>query len=209
MKMKKAYFLGLMIVMFLVPSLAGAEEVGIITALKGTVIIQRGAEMISGQTKAKILLNDTISVMEFSRVKIKFTDDSVLTLYNNSKMNVNEYFYKDDGKKGRSIIKLIDGKLKSLVGKTEFEVHTATSVAAARGTHFFLSCALDGCLLAVFEGVVGFASKIEEMTKREVLVESGSFSRVEVVDGKIVNPSEPALMPNDMVKDLLSCKKEE
>ncbi len=49
-----------------------------------------------------------------------------------------------------------------------------------------------GRMLAVFEGTVGFVSRIEEMLGSEVLVESGSFSRVEVVDGIcIVQPYAP------------------
>jgi hypothetical protein len=41
------------------------------------------------------------------------------------------------GKEGRSIYNLLDGKMRSVVGKSKFEVRTPTAVAAARGTVIF------------------------------------------------------------------------
>jgi len=204
--MKKIYLTILIMLLMMLPSAAfAAVEAGMITALKGNAIIQRGAEMVSAKIREKIFVNDIISVVEFSRVKIKFTDDSVITLYQNSKMNVKDYLFKNDGTRGRSIINLIDGKLKSLVGKTNFEVHTATSVAAARGTHFFLQCSLGDCLLAVFEGTVGFR-RVFEGVEQEILVRKGEFSSIKISADKPAAPTEPVKMPKGMVKDLLSCK---
>jgi hypothetical protein len=62
-----------------------------------------------------------------------FIDDSVLTLGEKSKVVVKEYVYSKE-KGGKSIFNLIDGKMKAVVGKAKFEVHTPTVVAAARGT---------------------------------------------------------------------------
>ena len=206
MTMKKLFLAGLLMFLFVLPRAASAAEaVGIVTAIKGNAIIKRGSEMLTAKLKGEVFVDDTISVAEFSRMKIKFTDDSVLTLYQNSSLNVKEYMYKNDGTKGRSVYRLIDGKLKSLVGKTNFEVHTATSVAAARGTHFFLQCTATDCLLAVFEGTVGFRN-ISEDVSDEILIGSGTYSTVKIVDGKLTSPSGAVPMPKGMIKDLLSCK---
>ena len=80
--------------------------------------------------------NDTVRTAAGSRVKMKFVDDSVLTLVDNSKLVIKEFLYSKE-KGGKSIFNLLDGKMHSIVGKTKFEVQTPTAIAAARGTVIF------------------------------------------------------------------------
>lgn len=124
------------VILMLIPSIVYADEAGTIVAVKGTVIIQRDGKSIFAQLKDTVLSNDIIETKEESRAKMLFSDDSILTLAENSKVSIKEYLYSEEDKKGESIIMLIDGKLRSLVGNTEFEVHTPTMIAAARGTYF-------------------------------------------------------------------------
>jgi hypothetical protein len=147
-----------MTVLLVIPTVVYADEVGTIVALKGTVLIHRDNKSIFAQLKDKVLLQDTIETKEAARVKMLFSDDSILTLAENSQVTIKEYLYAEEGKKGRSILKLIDGKLRSLVGTNEFEVHTPTMIAAARGTYFITWTEIkDGIPvsgLAVLEGLV-------------------------------------------------------
>ncbi len=109
------------------------DDVGTVVAVKGKAIIDRDKRTTEAKAKDSILFNDTVSTLEVSRAKMLFIDDSILTLGEKSKVVINEFVYSKD-KGGRSIISLIDGKMRSIVGKTNFEVHTPTAVAAARGT---------------------------------------------------------------------------
>jgi hypothetical protein len=109
------------------------DEVGTVVAVKGKAIIDRDKRTIEAKVKDSIFFNDTVSTLEVSRAKMLFIDDSILTLGEKSKVVINEFVYSKD-KGGRSVISLIDGKMRSIVGKTNFEVHTPTAVAAARGT---------------------------------------------------------------------------
>jgi hypothetical protein len=109
------------------------DEVGTMVAIRGKAIIERDKKAIEAKVKDSILLKDTVSTMEASKAKMLFIDDSVLTLGEKSKVVIEEFIYTKE-KEGRSIFNLLDGKMKSIVGKTKFEVHTPTSVAAARGT---------------------------------------------------------------------------
>jgi hypothetical protein len=70
-----------------------------------------------------------------------FIDDSVLTLREKTKVVVKEYAYSKE-RGGKSIFNLLDGKMKAVVGKAQFEVHTPTAVAAARGTVFLIETGL-------------------------------------------------------------------
>jgi len=115
-------------------NIAPAEEnVGRVVAVRGKAIIQRDKREIEAQAKDGILLKDIVSTAETSRAKLLFLDDSILTLGEKSQVVIREFIYSKE-KGGRSIFNLIDGKMRSIVGKTNFEVHTPSAVAAARGT---------------------------------------------------------------------------
>ncbi|HXX82219.1 MAG TPA: FecR family protein, partial [Thermodesulfovibrionales bacterium] len=112
-----------------------ADNVGSVVALKGAALIQRDAKPIEAKLKDGILLQDTVETKESSKAKLLFIDDSILTMAEKSKVIIREFIYSKDAK-GRSIFNLIDGKMRSVVGRNEFEIHTPTVVAAARGTVF-------------------------------------------------------------------------
>ena len=109
------------------------DEVGTIVALRGKATIERDGESFEAEVKDNLFMNDTVSTKEASRVKMLFIDDSVLTIGENSQVVIKEVIYSKH-KMGRSVFSLVEGKMRSIVGKTQFEVHTPTAVAAARGT---------------------------------------------------------------------------
>lgn len=109
------------------------DDVGTVVAVRGKAIIERDKKETEAKVKDSILLKDTVSTAETSRAKLLFMDDSVLTLGEKSKVVIKEFIYSKE-KGGKSIFNLIDGKMRAIVGKTNFEVHTPTAVAAARGT---------------------------------------------------------------------------
>lgn len=134
------------------------DEVGSLVALRGKTIINREAKVTEARVKDNILFNDTVSTLEASKAKMLFIDDSVLTLGEKSKVVIKEFIYSKE-KGGKSIFNLIDGKMRAVVGKTGFEVRTATSVAAARGTiiYFITGVLEDGrkfTTIICLEGVV-------------------------------------------------------
>ncbi len=110
-----------------------ADDVGSMIALRGKALIERDRKLTDAKIKDGILLRDSVETRDASRAKILFIDDSVLNIAEKSRVVIKEFVYSKD-KGGRSIFNLLDGKMKSVVGKTNFEVHTPTSVAAARGT---------------------------------------------------------------------------
>jgi hypothetical protein len=112
---------------------AAEQNVGKIVALRGAATINRGTAKIAAQVKTGILASDTVKTAATGRAKLLFIDDSVLTLGENSTLVVEEFVHAK-GKEGRSIYNLLDGKMRSVVGRTKFEVRTPTAVAAARGT---------------------------------------------------------------------------
>ena len=112
------------------------DDVGAVVAVRGKTVIDRNKLVLEAKVKDTVLLIDTVSTGDASRAKLLFVDDSVLTMGERSKVVIKEFVYSKE-KGGKSIFNLIDGKMKSVVGKAGFEVLTPTAVAAARGTVIF------------------------------------------------------------------------
>jgi hypothetical protein len=170
-------------------SVAGAEtllssshdDVGVFTAVEGQVAVTHSdrQQAIPAKLRDNVLFKDVIETEKESRTKALLNDDSILTVGENSRVEVAEHIY--DPRKGmRSVIvSLAKGKMRAVVGKifsgagSKFEVHTPTAVAAARGTYFvvFHVNGVDGIANIGTHGEVEFRSG-----GRSVTVPPGQFS---------------------------------
>ncbi|MBI5043636.1 MAG: FecR domain-containing protein [Nitrospirae bacterium] len=148
------------------------ENIGKILALKGKAVVERDKKKITAKKNQNLFLKDTVSTMKASRLKMRFVDDSILTLGESSRVAIKEYIYSKD-KGGKSIFNLLDGKMRSIVGKTKFEIHTPTAVAAARGTIILSEVGrLAGKLFATFiclEGEVEVMSADPSIPGKKIL----------------------------------------
>jgi hypothetical protein len=178
------------------------EDVGIVVALKGKAEIQREKRKIEAAVKGSILLKDTVETKAASRAKMLFRDDSILTLGENSRVEIKDYLYAEGRKKGKTVFNLMDGKLRSLVGNNEFEVHTPTVVVAARGTYFITWTEIQEGVpvsgVAVIEGVVEMWS-MNPAIKGVVKLERGMMSKGAM--NKAPTPAMPA--PPTVMKELI------
>lgn len=198
--MRRILLFTALIIMF--SSIASAQEAGQIVALKGRATIERERKIAQAVLKEKIYLNDIVQTMEASRAKLLFVDDSLLTLAEKSKLFVKEYLYSEEKKRSRTILKLIDGKMRSFVGNADFEVHTPTVVVAARGTYFITWIEEeDGIPVSgvyVISGSVDVRN-INPAIVGVVRLESGMMSRIH----RDKPPLPPTLAPDIIVKELI------
>jgi len=129
------------------PALAsesGKEGIGFYTAVSGRVTVEhRGeAQVFPVKLNDQVWFRDVIETRSESRTKAFFEDDSVLTVGENSRVEISEYIYQPEHNVRRTIVKLMEGQVRALVSKvfkangSKFEVHTPSAVAAARGTYF-------------------------------------------------------------------------
>jgi FecR protein len=92
--------------------------------------------------RESVFFKDVIQTQADSRAKALFEDDSILTVGENSRVEVNEFVYDPANNQRSTVLRLLQGKARALVGKffaglgSKFEVHTPTAVATARGTYF-------------------------------------------------------------------------
>lgn len=164
------------IVLIVATGRAFAAPIASVVAVRGKAVVERGAKKLDAQPKLGIELQDSVATAEGGRVKLLFIDDSVLTLAEKSRMNIDTFIHSRSDR-GKSLFNLIDGKMRAVVGKTRFEVKTPTVVAAARGTVILFEVGIkDGqpfTRITCLEGVVDVRSLTDVDTARTVVISPG------------------------------------
>ena len=120
------------------------QAIGLYMAVIGKVTVVHVGQPAAMPVKLQesVYFKDVIETQADSRAKALFEDDSILTVGENSRVEVSEYIYDPANNQRSSVLRMIQGKARALVGKlfaglgSRFEVHTPTAVAAARGTYF-------------------------------------------------------------------------
>lgn len=180
---------------------AYAQDIGSMVAVHGKAVIERDNKLVEAKVKDRIELKDTVETKEKSKAKMLFIDDSILTLGEKSKVAIKEFVYSKE--KGSSIFNLLDGKMRSIVGKTGFKVETPTAVAAARGTVILFQTGIrDGrhyTLIICMEGVVDVRN-IDPEVIGSIMLNPGQMTIV--WEGEPPTPPESA--PADLIDSLLS-----
>lgn len=165
-------------------SVFAKDEVGTVVAVKNRMLIEREQKALEAKVKDSIQLLDRVQTLEASKAKLLFIDDSVLSLGEKTKVEIKEFIYSKE-KAGKSIFNLIDGKMRSVVGKTNFEIHTPTAVAAARGTIILADVSvINGKNVVTFICLDGetFISKAGSDGKEGLLLKAGM--KVTIVEGE-------------------------
>ena len=120
------------------------DAIGFFAAVAGqvqTTHVGRPAA-IPAKLREAVFFKDLIETQATSRAKAMFQDDSILTVGENSRVEISEHVYDPANNQRSTVLKLTQGKARALVGKlfaaagSKFEIHTPTAVVAARGTYF-------------------------------------------------------------------------
>jgi len=157
------------------------DAIGQFTAIQGhvTVAHPNAAGAVPVKLDDDVLFRDIIETQRASRTKALFDDDSLLTVGEHSRIEITEHIYRPSENLRSSVVNLVQGRLRALVGKvftgagSKFEVRTPTAAAAARGTYFVVW--LDGEV----SGIANIGSRGDvEFTSggQTVSVHPGQFS---------------------------------
>jgi len=158
------------------------REVALVVQLRGKALVERdGQQAFEAFIKSPIERSDIVETLRKSRAKMLFRDESIMTLGPESRASVREFAEGMEGRKGATKLNLLNGKMRSVVGKSSFEVHTPTVVAAARGTVIeFTVAVVDGKTVTVvscLEGTVELSST-EGTIKGVLLLKEGNTAVV-------------------------------
>lgn len=114
-----------------------ADVIGEFKDIRGNVSLNRSKTIIKPSVGDNIQSKDMVATGDKSRAKLLLSDESLLSVGQNSNLEITEYLL--DKSRRTSIISLKTGSLHSKVEKflepdSKFEVHTPTAIAGARGT---------------------------------------------------------------------------
>jgi hypothetical protein len=178
-------------------AIAAEKQVGSVRDLKGSASILREKQAVDARKSGPVFLTDTVKTSDKSRVKLLFIDDSLLMIGENSKVLISAHL---DGKGRISVFNLADGVVNVIVGKSGLEIHTPTSVTAARGTSYVVwveNNASQKTGVAVAEGRVEIRNNAETVTEK-IVVPAGKMSFVE--KGKAPTPA--VIAPPEVIQVL-------
>lgn len=178
-------WLGMLMILVAVPPGwghdAAVSPVGQVTAVQGRVLVAHSGESKPSRVSVpdEIVPHDVIQTESKARSKILFQDDTLLTIGENSIVEIAEHAY-DSSVDIRSVtLKLAEGKLRALVGRifggqgSKFIVRTPTAFAASQGTYFVVwtDGAMSGVANIGTTGQVSFTSG-----SRTVVLNPGQFT---------------------------------
>lgn len=121
-----------------------AEPAGIVLAVQGTVMMQP-ATMTPPVPLRQFDEIGPLSILDSqagSRCKVLYADDSLLTLGDNSRLEVTEQSYRTGSDQRAFVAHLTRGSVRALVARqfegdnSTFEIDAGTSAVTARGTYF-------------------------------------------------------------------------
>jgi FecR protein len=134
-----------MVLLVLIPHAWAQTSVGSISAVSGTVSLERAGGSIPAAGGAAVQVGDKFTTGPNSRVTIKLSDGSQLELNDSSTLVLTEDALNPDGSRASTKVTLLGGVVRSMVhfnpaGAPNFEVHTPTGVVSApRSTMFEVS----------------------------------------------------------------------
>jgi len=206
---------GVLVIASLVLAANADRMVGFIVAIRGDVTVERiktaeegeqSEETLQAKLNSDIFDRDEVTTGEESRAKIRFMDDSTVTMSTNTTLSVAEYIKSREGERGKSLLKLIEGKIRAISGKNKLEVHTPTAAVATRGTEFFVYVfGTPGKMVTEITCIDGVlvVRNIQSKVSGEVTLKKGQVTQVP----EMVKPKKPAPVSKERYRQLLlECK---
>jgi hypothetical protein len=168
------------------------DRVGYVTALQGeaTVLHEGSTQLEPLAPLSPLYPLDIIQTQAVSKIKLTFTDGTVLTLGEKSKLRITEFVYAPKQNTHTALFTISLGVFRAIVQKilpqSRFEVATTTAVAALRGTEWLGEVKPDSTAIAVLAGKVS-VSHINPDIPGEVVLTEGMGTDVD----KLQSPTAP------------------
>jgi hypothetical protein len=134
----------LVVLLTLAPHAWAQTSAGSISALNGSVTVERAGKSIPAAYGTALQVGDKLTTGPNGRVSVTLSGGSQLELNDSSTLVLTENVLNPDGSRASTKVTLLSGLVRSLVkigpgSPPNFEVHTPNAVASARGTMFDVS----------------------------------------------------------------------
>ncbi|CAB5083669.1 hypothetical protein D3OALGB2SA_792 [Olavius algarvensis associated proteobacterium Delta 3] len=191
-----------------------ADPVGTATFITGRVDITRpGAAAEPLDTGDEVYVGDIVRTKTGAKAEIRFVDESIVRLAQQSRVEITEYMVKKDEQRSR--LSLFRGKLQSLVKKVagrawgrnqphRFLIQTPTAVCGVRGTDFFTWFANGVTGVVVTEGASEVAaggddsrSRIVNAGQTGIVTDALTMPTVQATDPSVLEPLRQETLPSE------------
>src|SRR6185437_1446516 len=139
-----------------------ADNAGEVLTFNGDCFVVSGDQRTPLKMGDPVHVGDVIDVPEGAKLKMRMADGSVLALGSGTHMTIRSYTVSTNGQQRDAKLGLDTGLLHAVVSTmiqpSNFEVDTATGVAAARSTDWFVEDSPDRMAVGVLDGEVSFAA---------------------------------------------------
>ena len=160
------------------------NDIGIIKSYEGEATFERHEtkQVVPVTGNEPVLFKDIAETAEESRMELQFDDQSVLTLGEETSLEVNEMIFDPKKKTRKTVVKVAYGKIRVKASKlgaarNDLEIVTPTAVIGVRGTEFAVSVDKDGATeIVTLSGLVSVKSGRDD--KKEVLLKADMATSV-------------------------------
>ena len=160
---------------------AAAEVAGEVAFVRGPVQLLRGEARMTAVLRMPVMQGDAVVTGDAAVAKLLMRDDSVFTVYPDSRLDINEYVYDPAKKRAQSVLKLLLGKLRAVISRATVSLSTRTAVAGIKGTvlDIWYDAGAQTTWLAVYEGSAEIRN-IRTEIKGVRVVKAGQMTSVPV-----------------------------
>ncbi|HVO28054.1 MAG TPA: FecR domain-containing protein [Candidatus Margulisiibacteriota bacterium] len=133
-----------LLLLLCVGSRAGAQQVGTIAQVEGTVELGRAGTWTSAAVGSAVERGDSLRTGRPGGVRVVFQDDSVLAMADTSELRIDEEVVDSNRGVAHSLFRLLQGKVRTVVSEyyqrpgSVFTIETVTAVVGVRGSEFVI-----------------------------------------------------------------------
>src|SRR5262249_38737090 len=136
------------------------ESIGQVAALQGQATVQHtgSSQVMPLSVQSPVYRDDTIQTLKGSKIKLLLMDGTELMLGEGGSMTRLQLVWEPQRNMHQGVVSIARGIFRAVTRKvlpqTAFEVHTATAVAAVRGTQWLGEVTPEATAIVVLQGEV-------------------------------------------------------
>ncbi len=146
---------------------AQSKEAGKTLLTKGSVVAKRSAGNVNLKRRSLIYDKDEIHVGNNARAQFRMVDKALISLQQNSVLQIRNYHYKEAGKTDSALLELISGGLRTITGaigkgnRKAYELRTPLATIGVRGTDYEVELVSNGMFVAAWSGTIRLQSRLQ------------------------------------------------